>query len=87
MKKPISKALILTITACLLYYFLLPAINIHDIALWFILLILAIEYLLLSLTNATISIIKTRNSLSADFGKGSKIVGIVALVAVGVMMI
>lgn len=87
MKKPISKALILTITAYLLYYFLLPAINIHDIALWFILLILAIEYLLLSLTNATISIIKTRNSLSADFGKGSKIVGIVALVAVGVMMI
>ena len=43
------KYLVVLFTAIILYYFMLPAINIHDYRFYFYILILLVEFLILSL--------------------------------------
>lgn len=58
--KSYIKYIILVFTAILLYYFLLPAINIHDIKLWLCIILLAIEFCILDVSTEQ-KIIKVKN--------------------------
>lgn len=50
MKKNIIKVAVILISALVLYYLLLPAINIHDIKFWFFIIFLALEYFFLDIS-------------------------------------
>lgn len=55
MKKNFGKILIVIITAAVLYYFLLPAFNIHDEKMYLFIMILLVESLLLSLPRSILT--------------------------------
>ena len=57
MKKKLITPIIMVLSAALLYYMLLPAINIHDFLFWVVLIILMVELLLLTSVNELITFI------------------------------
>lgn len=86
-KQTIISFIVMLVSAMVLYYFLLPAINIHDIKLWFCLIVLGIEFLIIQsiTTLSKTKVVNHRLQFSSFKGVGlsSKIVfGIVVLLLV-----
>lgn len=62
MKKKFITPLIMLLSAALLYYTLLPAINIHDFTFWLVLIILMVELLVLTSLNELITLIRYKTN-------------------------